>query len=279
MKKFITLLMAAAIALTAIGCSRNDPGTTEPTGEPEIIREAMGTITETVLYDTNGIKVTATSLEQTINGGSFHVTIENTTQQPICLASDDLIINGLTVTDGFSLEAAAGSTATGSIDVSYRSMDNAHITNIAYIESPDMRIFETIEFVTLDTAAFRIETSIAADYAQVYPEAGNTVYDKNGVIVQILGLTEGERITDARLLVTNNTDTPIAIKCENPTADGEKLTTWMFDTVYAGTSRYCFFEFSGTGYTNVTAELDLYSIGTEKVLIAELGSQAFTAAT
>lgn len=278
MKKIITLLMAAAITLSAIGCSRNDSKTAEPT-EPEIIREVMGTINETVLYDRGGITVTATSLEQTINGGSFQITIENTTQQPICLASDDIIVNGLTVTDGFSLEAAADSTATGCIDISYRSMDNAHITNIAYIESPDVRIFETVEFVTLDTASFRIETSIAADHTQIYPEAGTVIYEKNGVTVQILGLTEGERITDARLLVTNNTDTSIAIKCEDPMGDGAELTTWMFDTVYAGTSRYCFFEFSGTGYSEVTAKLDLYSIGTERVLIAELGSQTFTKTT
>lgn len=278
MKKIIALLITATIALAAIGCSRNDPDATEPTGDPEIIRETMGTITETVLYDANGITVTATSLEQTINGGCFHVTIENTTQQPICLASDDLIVNGLTVTDGFSLEAAADSTATGSIDVSYRSMDNAHITNIAYIESPDMRIFETVEFVTLDTASFRIETSIAADYVQIFPESGNEIYNKNGVVVQVLGLDEGERITDARMLVVNNTDTPIAIKCENPNAGDKPLTAWMFDTIYPGTSRYCFFEFSGTGYTEVTAELDLYSIGAEKVLMAELDAQTFTAA-
>lgn len=278
MKKFIAMLMTATIALTAIGCNRNTPAPTKPS-EPEIIREAMGTITETILYDANGIKVTATALEQTINGGCFHVTVENTTQQPICLATDDLIVNGLTVTDGFSLEAAATSTTSGSIDVSYRSMDNANITNIAYIECPDVRIFETIEFVTLAVTSFRIETSIAADYTQLYPETGSEIYNKNGVVVQILGLTEGKRITDARMLVTNNTDTPIAIKCENPKAGDEPLTTWMFDTVYPGTSRYCFFEFSGTGFTDVTAELDLYSIGPTKVLIAELGSQTFTAAT
>lgn len=278
MKKIIALLMTATIALTAIGCSQIDPTSTEPT-TPEIIRETMGTIKETVLYDANDIEVTATALEQTINGGNVHVTIENNSPQPICLASDDIIVNGLTITDGFSLEAAADSTATGSINISYRSMDNAHITNIAYIASPDVRIFETVEFVTLDTASFRIETSIAADYAQIYPEDGTVIYEKNGVIVQTLGLTEGKRITDARILVTNNTDTAIAIKCENPRADGKELNTWMFDTIYPGTSRYCFFEFSGTGYTEVTAELDLYNIGAEKVLIAELGSHNFSSAS
>ena len=75
--------------------------------------------------------------------------------------------------------------------------------------------------------------------------------------------------------MTNNTDDPIAIKCENPTADDEKLIAWMFDTVYAGTSRYCFFEFAGIDYKTITAELDLYSMGAERTLIAELGSVTF----
>ena len=277
MKQIIAILLVFILMLPFAGCKQNT-GTSDPTGETTVYREPMGTIQETVLYDRNGITVTATSLEQTINGGTIHVTIENTTELPVSFASDDIIVNGITVTDGYSIEAAAGSKAQSRIDINYRSMDNAHITNIAYIESPDVRIFETVEFKTLDTASFRIDTSIAADYAQIYPESGTVVYDKNGILVQILGCVAGERVTDARLLVTNNTDDPIAIKCENPTADDEKLIAWMFDTVYAGTSRYCFFEFAGIDYKTITAELDLYSMGAERALIAELGRQTFTTA-
>lgn len=276
MKKFITLLLALSIAVPFAGCKQNIPDSTKP--DNTIQRETMGTIEKTVLYDANGITVTAEALEQTINGGKIHVTMTNGTEQSVSFASDDIIVNGITVTDGYCIEADAGSTAQRSIDISYRSMDNANITNIAYIESPDVRIFENLEFKTLDNATFKIETSVAADYAQVYPESGTVVYDKNGIIVQILGCSAGERVTDARLLVTNNTDNTIAVKCEKPMADGETLNTWMFDTVYAGTSRYCFFEFAGIDYETVTAELDLYSIGTERTLIAQLGNQTFPTA-
>lgn len=272
MKKIITLLLALLLALPFAGCKQETPDSTEPSA---IQRETMGTIEKAVLYDANGITITATSLEQTINGGRIHVTIQNTTEQSVSFAADDIIVNGITVTDGFCIEADADSTESGKIDISYRSMDNANITNIAYIESPDVRIFENLEFTTLDNASFKIETSIAADYTQVYPEPGTVIYDKNGVIVQILGCVAGERVTDARLLVTNNTDNAIAIKCENPMADGEAVNAWMFDTVYAGTSRYCFFEFAGIDHQTVTAELDLYSIGIERTLIAQLGSHTF----
>lgn len=272
MKKLFALLLALSLAIPFAGCKENTPDSTQPS---TIQRETMGTIEKTVLYDDNGITVTANSLEQTINGGRIHITIQNTTDQSVSFASDDLIVNGITVTDGYCIEADAGTTASGRIDISYRSMDNANITNIASIESPDVRIFENLEFTTLDTASFELKTSIAADHAQVYPEAGTTIYDKNGIKVQILGCVAGERVTDARLLVTNNTEGDIAIKCENPMADGDVLSTWMFDTVYAGTSRYCFFEFAGIDHQTVTAELDLYSIGGERTLIAELGSQSF----
>ena len=277
MKKIITLLLALSLAVPFAGCKQNIPDSTKP--DNTIQRETMGVIEKTVLYDANGITVTATALEQTINGGKIHVTMANNTEQSVSFASDDIIVNGITVTDGYCIEADAGSTVEGSIDISYRSMDNANITNIAYIESPDVRIFENLEFTTLDTSSFRIETSVAADYAQVYPESGTVIYDKNGIKVQILGCVAGKRVTDARLLVTNNTENAIAIKCENPLADGETLNTWMFDTVYSGTSRYCFFEFAGIYYETVTAELDLYSIGTERTLIAQLGSQTFPAAS
>lgn len=273
MKKIIILLLALSLAIPFAGCRQNTTDSAEP--DNTIQRETMGTIEKTVLYDANGIKVTANSLEQTINGGRIHVSIQNDTELPVSIASDDIIINGITVTDGYCIEAPAGDTASGEIDISYRSMDNANITNIAYIESPDARIFENLEFTTLDNASFKIETSLAADYAQTYPETGNAIYDKNGIKIQILGCTVGERVTDARLLVTNNTEGHIAIKCENPTADDKVITTWMFDTIYAGTSRYCFFEFAGIDCKNVTAELNLYSIGAEQTLIAELGTQTF----
>ena len=157
MKQIIAILLVFILMLPFAGCKQNT-GTSDPTGETTVYREPMGTIQETVLYDRNGITVTATSLEQTINGGTIHVTIENTTELPISFASDDIIVNGITVTDGYSIEAAAGSKAQSRIDINYRSMDNAHITNIAYIESPDVRIFETVEFKTLDTASFRIDS-------------------------------------------------------------------------------------------------------------------------
>lgn len=273
MKKLISILLILALAIPFAGCKVE---TTVDTPHPtQVKRETMGTIEKNVLYDGNGITVTANSLEQTINGGTIHVTMVNNTELPVSIASDDLIVNGITVTDGYCIEAPAKSTAEGKIDISYRSMDNANITNIAYIESPDVRVFENLEFTTLDNTAFKIETSIAPDYAQVYPESGTAIYDKNGITVQMLGCVAGERVTDARLLVTNNTEGSIAIKCENPMADGKPLNTWMFDTVYAGTSRYCFFEFAGIDHQTVTAELDIYSIGSERTLIAELGSQTF----
>lgn len=272
MKKIITLLLALSLAIPFVGCKQEIPDSTDPT---QIQRETMGTIAKTVLYDANGIKVTANSLEQTINGGRIHVTIQNDTELPVSFASDDLIVNGITVTDGYCIEAPAGGTASGKIDISYRSMDNANITNIAYIASPDARIFENIEFTTIDTTAFRIETSLVSSHAQLHPESGTVIYDKNGIKVQILGCVAGERVTDARLLVTNNTEGAIAIKCENPTADGEAITTWMFDTVYAGTRRYCFFEFSGIDHQTVTADLDLYSVAETYTPIAELGNHAF----
>ena len=273
MKKLISILLILALMIPFAGCKVE---TTVDTPHPtQIKRETMGRIAETVLYHKGGIKVTATKLEQTINGGTIHVTMVNNTEWPVSFASDDLIVNGITVTDGYCIEAPAGGTVDGKIDISYRSMDNAHITNIAYIESPDVRIFENVEFTTLDTASFRIDTSRASSHAQLMPESGTVIYDKNGIKVQILGCVAGERVTDARLLVTNNTEGNIAIKCENPMADGKNLNTWMFDTIYAGTSRYCFFEFTGIDHQTVTADLELYSVADGYTPLAELGNQTF----
>ena len=212
MKKLISVLLIIALAIPFAGCKVET--TVDNTTPTQVKRETMGRISETVLYHKDGIKVTATKLEQTINGGTIHVTMVNNTELPVSMASDDIIVNGITVTDGYCIEAPANSTASGKIDISYRSMDNAHITNIAYIESPDARIFENVEFTTLDTASFRIETSIAADYAQVYPEAGNTIYDKNGIKVQILGCVAGNesQMPGSWLRTTQKAPSPLSAK-------------------------------------------------------------------
>lgn len=280
MKRFLLLTTTAILLLAFIGCSAKTPETTDPSAEPTVYREPLATIEETVLFSKDGIEIVATAMEQTDKGGKILVTMENGTDQGLSFAADDIIVNGLTLTDGFCIEAPAGETVQGSIDISYRSMDNAGITNIARVESTDARIFETVEFQNICAAPFSITTSAESELMQQIADVGTEVYNKDGIRIALLGFRSGERTSVARLLVTNDTEQDIAVKGENITVGEKKISAWLFDTVYAGTSRYCTLEVPGVDMDAIDLDLDLYQFNANgKELLSHTGSHSIVPAS
>lgn len=273
MKPILALGLALAIALPLWGCRKETPAsTTAPsTTAPRIIREKLAEIEPAVLFDQDGIRITAEAMVQTDLGGEITVTVVNDTQRSISYTAADLIVNGLTITDGFSITAPAGQTAHGAISISYRSMDASAMTNIATVSSPDARIMENDEHNTLYTAPFSIETSLAGKYKPEL-ETGTVTYEKDGLCITVLGVKPNTRTTTVRLLVSNAAMDHVSIKAENIKADGKDVTAWLFDTIYAGTSRYCSFELGGTNITEVSLDIDVYSVGDVPALLYHTGN-------
>ena len=277
MKKALAFILALALALPLGGCFYKSeiPYATEPSTEPPIHREKLASIESTVLYDTEEYKITATELKQTGTGARICVTFENNTDLAVTFTANDLIVNDLTVTDGFSISAEPNKVGTGYIDVSYRSMDAACITNLAFIKSVDANIFENAEYKVLAMVPFKIETSLYGKYQQTIPEQGTVLYEKNGLKIAALELRPNTYTTSVRFLVTNVGSEPVTVKAEKVRANEQDIrNAWMFDTIYPGTSRYCEFEIGKLDITAVTLDIDVYSTGDQIALLYQTGTHS-----
>lgn len=278
MKKALALILSFALALPLSGCLYKSeiPYATEAPTEPTIHREKLALIQSTVLYDTEDYKITATELKQTGSGARICVTFENHTDMAVTFTANDLIVNELTVMDGFSISAEPQKTGSGYIDISYRSMDMAGITNLAVIKSTDAAIFENEEFSTITTVPFKIETELYGEYTQTINDSGTVLYEKNGLQIASLGIRHNKRTTSVRFLVTNAGSEAVSIKAEKVKANDKEVNAWMFDAIYPGTSRYCEFEIGSTDITTVSLDIDVYSVGDKIALLYQTGTHTVT---
>ena len=277
--KRVICLMAISCLLVLAGCNTTEstaPTTTTPTKAtlPSVVPLPFGTIEETVLYNENNVTFKAIRLAETTDSAKIIVEITNGNTYPVCLAADDLIVNDITITDGFSLEVPAGIAVESDIKISRKSLNDSYIGNIVTLEGCDVRLFETKEFKTLDTFSFKLTTS--AQYEQTFPEAGTEIYNKNGFTVKALPYLTDDSGTTLRILVSNNTAEPVNFRCEKATADGQEVTAFLYDTVYPGTSRYCTIHIDTTVKESVSAQLRIHDLSKEQAVIAELDSATFS---
>ena len=278
MKKLVSLMAAISCLLMLFGCAEQPSApkqTTAPKATlPTVAIEQLGTIEEKILYNDNQITFKALQLVTGADRASVIVEVQNKSGHPICIAADDLIVNNITITDGFSLEVAAGSTLESRIDVTHQSMTDAYIGNIVTLEGRDVRLFETKEYKTLDTFSFKLTTS--AEYEQTFPEKGKVYYSANGFIVTALPYVRNIMGATVRILVTNNGSEPVNFRCEKATVDGQETTALLYDTVYPGTSRYCTIHIANYEKGDISVQLRVHDLSKEQNLIAEIPAFTFS---
>lgn len=277
--RLFPVILAATLCLGAMtGCHKQEPASTEPpAAATEIKRDPFSPMESTVLYDANSIKITACSMEQTNLGGEIKVSLENNSSDSVSFVANDLIVNGLTFNDGFSISANPGKTVEGTIKISYRSLDAAKMVDIATVKSPDAQIIKNDDFTALYDAPFEIKSSIADKYETVIPNQGTVLYEKNGLRIAALEIHPNQRTSTVRILATNADSEPITVKGSNYKADGKDVSAWIFDTVYPGTSRYCTFELGSAEISQVSLDIDIYSAGNTPEFLYSTGNHTISA--
>lgn len=237
-----------------------------PIVEPEEFKQT-GTITETVLYDQNNVKITATGLTYNNYDAELELNIENNSETDLEIRSGTMAyccnsVNGYMVDMGYlNCEVTAGKKANDTIKFSYSSLRMYGINEIADIEigfdidSAD--IFDD-RFEEIYTGACAVKTSVSDGYdysestfrkamstAAVQGEFGFTVnyssgdklYDNNGVSVisEVIATNkDGDKIMF--LEVENSTSEEVNIRTSNIALNGLKLygSNYSYDTINPG---------------------------------------------
>lgn len=198
MKRMFTALIASAMLLLA-GCSsgNSDPtnvasvdtaasnvGEAASEGSESAAEENAVTLDETVIYDGNDIKITATGIkEDSFFGPELNLLIENNGTQNIVVQPDYCLVNGYKMYGLMSSDVAAGKKNNDTMVFSGSTLKACGIDQIA-----DIRLRLTVSdsdswMPLFKTDEITLQTSAAGTYTQTYDDSGEVIYDTNGIKV------------------------------------------------------------------------------------------------
>lgn len=179
------------------------------------------TIAETVLYEADGIKVTAKSLADGLLGTEVKLLIENDSSKNILITSSSVSANGYMMpTAALYAEVAAGKKANESLTLMSSELDQCGIETLAemqfYLQIQDPETWETIKTTDLITLA-----TSATGYTQPADDSGDVLYNENGYKVVCKGLKQ-DIIWDGTVVfyMENNSSKAVSIYAENVSVNG-----------------------------------------------------------
>lgn len=213
--KYLSLTFALALCVVmAIGCGSESSGSNDvktpssvtsggqdaaskPTDSVEVTDSSYFTpeitIEEAVIFDQDGIKITAKSFnEKGTFGPEVKLLIENDSAKSITVQSRNTSVNGYMVETMMSSDVAAGKKANDSLTLMRSDLETIGIKIVADIEF-GFHIFDSETGDSIcDSDMVRIETSAAEGFTYSYDDSGNQVYNDNGVEIVVKGLSEND---------------------------------------------------------------------------------------
>lgn len=254
MKRTTAFCLALSLCAALTGCGR---GSTTPTESAAISHPAQETkpespqtqlLPEQVIFDSDGIRITVKGMEEaTMAGTRIRLLVENATQKNIVLSGDLFVVNGVTMPGYLYAEAAAGTKTNDAIELYGDSLEAAGIVEIQTLRGYDIRIVDTDTYETLTPVPLELETAYNQGPAFVPMEAGVELYNTEGITVIAQVISEEFYGKTARLLVKNELERDIIVEAEHISVNGYTVDAWLYDTVCAGTLRYCQLDLFETG--------------------------------
>lgn len=258
MKKFTALLLAAILLLSLAACGKTDAE--EPVEEETELTEVnsaefseKGTIEETVLYDENNVRITATELGYYYGGFSLELLIENNGDELLNFSSNVLsysanAVNDCMVSDGYvHCSVDAGKKSMESMDFDYEMLVCMGITEVQTLD---------VSFIIYDddnnriyTGPLHIETSLAGNYGNGHEDYIDTIssksteksmgYELTFIEDKEVKLATGVTLLSKAVMTTDDGDDVVALEFKNSTdkmlAVGEEEIAINGITVSSGT--------------------------------------------
>lgn len=268
MNRITALWIAALVCVAFSGCSASEAppeqplATTQPSPQES---QPQGTIllTEQIIYDSNGIRITVKGMEEDTKAGArIRVLVENGTDRNVVFSGDLFVVNGVTVPGYLYAQAAAGTKSNAAIELYSDSLAAAGIREIGTIRGFDTRVVDTDTYDTIAQVPMELETAYGQNLRYQPEETGVELYSVEGVTVIAQVISEEFYGKTARLLVKNETDRDIILEAEHISVNGFTVDAWLYDTVYARTVRFC--------------QLDLYETGLEENGIEQIETITFS---
>lgn len=194
------------------------------------------TIDEQVLFEKDGLKITATNYEtDSIWGDGIKMLIENNSDKSIGIGCTELIVNDYMISDLFSSTVAAGKKANETMHLSNSQLKAAGIDNVGKIEMY-LHTFDPDTYMTIDKFdCITIKTSNYDTMDTTPNDAGQELFNSNGV--RIVGKYVDESSfwgAGVLLYIENNSGKNVIIQCDDMSINGFMVTPFFSSTVYDG---------------------------------------------
>lgn len=235
MKKILPLLLAGMLFLAGCSSGNSEPvsvasAETSANSQAEQETDAQEvTLPETVLYDQNSIRITATGLTtDSLLGPELNLLVENDSAQNILVQPDYCMVNGYMMDGLLSTDVAAGKKANDSVDFLRNVLARCGIETITDIELA-LVISDGDTWQTLyETGPVTLQTSAAGTYTQTYDDSGEEIYNQNGIRVVAKSVDDDLFGKGIRFYLENNTDTAVAVNAENVSVNGYMMTDLFY---------------------------------------------------
>lgn len=212
----------------------------ESTADPEETEAVSAIVTEeiseTVLMDSDGIKITAKSLDKSgWMGPELKLLIENNTAQNLTVQARSVSVNGYMVGSSLSADVAAGKKANDELTLTASDLEISGIETITDIEF-SFHIFDTDSWDAYkDSELVSVKTAAFGAYTQPVDDSGTTVYDEGGIKVVAKGLdTSGWMGPAVILYIQNDSEGAITVQARDESVNGFMLDASLSEEILPG---------------------------------------------
>ncbi len=231
----LSLSFFATIALG--GCSSDLGEKKDVVSSSDSSTESHGTptIEESVLVDSNGIKITAKEyVTDSIWGDGIKLLIENSSDKDYTVGCDALIVNDYMIHDLFGSKIAAGKSANETMYLSSSGLKAAGIDTVGKIEMY-FRAYDSDWNNVFQNEYAEIQTSEYANMDTTTDDSGTELFNEDGIRIVGKAVDENSFWGTAILLhVENNSGRNVSISVDDMSINGFMMTPLFSTTVYNG---------------------------------------------
>ncbi len=243
-KVLATAIVCVMICVLFVGCFETDDGNnpisgtkvTENAGNDTSSENSkVPTITEQVLFEHEGVKVTAKEYKRDlIFGDGISLLLENSSESDITVSVEELIVNNYMISNLFSNTVAAGKKATETLFFSESDLEAAKIPSVGQIEIV-FNVFDSDSFETLYTSEIITVKTSAFSSDSVKQDTGTELLNKDGIRIVGKEITEdpifGPEIV---FFIENNSGSNVIIQVDDLSVNGFMISSLFSATVYNG---------------------------------------------
>lgn len=232
----LSMFFTVAQACGSSDSDEKDSVTSENKSDSATAEEEVVTIEEQVLFEQDGIVVTAKEyVTDRIWGDGIKLLIENNSDKGVTVGCNALIVNNYMISDLFVSGVAAGKKANEIMYLSNTELEAAGIESVGQIEAY-FHVYDSDTYETLfDTECVTIQTSEYENMDTVADDTGVELYNEGGI--RIVGKTVDENSfwgTAILLYCENNSGKNIGISVEEMSINGFMMNPLFTTTVYDG---------------------------------------------